>query len=62
MRDETLTQLLLQSLLPDNGKVPNVVVSFAPCDMEVAAGFFAFVAPEDVLESWRWRLAGILLR
>jgi len=37
-------------LLPDDGKVPNVVVSFAPCDVEVAAGFFAFVAPEDILE------------
>jgi len=37
-------------LLPDDGKVPNVVVAFAPGDVEVAAGFFAFVAPEDVLE------------
>jgi len=49
-------------LLPDDGKVPNVVVAFAPGDVEVAAGFFAFVAPEDVLERWKWRLAGVLLR
>jgi len=45
-----LTQFLLQALLPDDGKVPNVVFAFAPCDLEVAARFFAFVAPEDVLE------------
>jgi len=45
-----LTQILLQPLLPDDCKVPNIVFAFAPCDVKVAAGFFAFVTPEDVLE------------